>query len=384
MAIFHLSMKVVSRAGGRSATGAAAYRAGECIVDERTDTVHDYTRKRGIEDAILVAPGDARTDRSAFWNSVEKHHKRGDAVVAREVEVALPSELTPEQRKALALEFVRELVDRYGVVADLALHAPSRHGDERNHHAHILLSACSVGADGTLGKKVAELDPIHCSKHGLPNLADRERPRWQALANAALEKAGQVERIDHRTLEAQGINREPTTHLGPSVSALVRRGGSSFVWQRIQDEAQERLAEAKAQGEAERQLKAIDLGLLDLSNDLAAALAERDRLNAIKAAAAGGVAAFRQRYEAHKAQEEESAHEIESAIDVWFRARQEKKARDAGRSPTTNIPNIEVNHGSQRIPGREAVWPDGRGGRTAEGDSPRPERAPGRDNSPSR
>lgn len=223
MAIYHLHVKAFSRASGRSATAAAAYRAGEKIIDQRTREVHDYTKKRGIEETVLALPGGGTENRSAFWNRVELHHKRGDAVVAREVEVSLPAELTRDQRRELAVGFAQELSERYGVGADVAIHQPSRKGDDRNHHAHIMLSACRVSSDGTLGKKAAELDPIHCQRHKLETVVSRERSRWAELANAALERHRHVERVDHRTLEAQGIDREPTRHRGPGATGIERR-----------------------------------------------------------------------------------------------------------------------------------------------------------------
>src|SRR4051812_47685062 len=109
MAIFHLSMKAISRGGGRSATGAAAYRSGELILDERTGTVFDFTHKQGVEHAELILPGGATGERAQFWNQVELHHKRGDAVLVREVEVSLPNELNASERLALALAYGREL-----------------------------------------------------------------------------------------------------------------------------------------------------------------------------------------------------------------------------------------------------------------------------------
>ncbi len=124
-----------------------------------------------------------------FWNGVEQQNKRGDAVVSREVEVALPDELSEGERRMLAIGFARELVERYKVAADVAIHAPSREGDERNHHAHIMLSACVVAQDGTLGKKPGELDPSFCQKHRMPNMADRERVRWAELTNIARASA---------------------------------------------------------------------------------------------------------------------------------------------------------------------------------------------------
>ena len=210
MAIYHLSAKPISRAQGRSATGAAAYRAGVEITDERTGLVHDYSRKGGVLHAELVLPGGGSADRAEFWNRLEAHHKRGDAVLVREVEISLPTELSTEQRQALAVGYARELADRYGVAADLALHAPRTVSDREleknpgqhweidpdtgrrhngNWHAHVMLSACHVAPDGTLGKKAVELDPIHCqrAKPKLENLVDRERARWAELVNAALE-----------------------------------------------------------------------------------------------------------------------------------------------------------------------------------------------------
>lgn len=302
MAIYHLSAKPISRAQGRSATGAAAYRAGVEITDERTGLVHDYTRKGGVLHSELILPGGGTADRAEFWNGIEAHHKRGDAVLVREVEISLPTELTPEQRQALAVGYARELADRYGVAADVALHAPRTVTDREleknpdqyhetdpetgrrhngNWHAHIMLSACHVQPDGTLGKKAVELDPIHCQRAKIENMADRERARWGELANAALERHGHEARIDHRSHAERGIEAEPSQHLGPQAHGYERRTGQPSA-KRIQQEqeAAERLTRAKALGELERQGKALDRGIIDLSGDMRAALRERDQLQA--------------------------------------------------------------------------------------------------------
>ena len=115
MAEYHLAIKPISRAAGRSATAAAAYRAGCKIVDERTGEIHDYSKKQGVYDSLVTLPGGGKMARSDLWNSVELHHKRHDAVVAREIEVALPSELTDDDRIDLAGHYACELADRYGV-----------------------------------------------------------------------------------------------------------------------------------------------------------------------------------------------------------------------------------------------------------------------------
>lgn len=126
MAIYHCCIKTVSRSDGRSATGAAAYRSGSCIVDERTGEIHDYTRKHGVEHSELVQPEGVNLTREELWNGAENAEKRKNSTVAREYEVALPDELNAEQRKALALDFARHLVNEYGVAADVAIHAPGK------------------------------------------------------------------------------------------------------------------------------------------------------------------------------------------------------------------------------------------------------------------
>lgn len=296
MAIFHLSVKPISRSAGRSATGAAAYRAGEKITDERTGEIHDYTRKGGVESADIVLPDGApewATDRAKLWNAAELTEKRKDACVAREYEVALPSELSPAERRNLALDFAKDMANREGCAVDVAIHAPGREGDNRNHHAHILRTTRKVEADG-LG---AKLDTEQAGRKRKDDL-ERVRERWADLTNAALERAGHSIRIDHRSLKEQGIDREPTVHLGPAASGYERRTGEPSD-KRIQQEraASDRLAKAKEAGELERQ---IDRSILDLSGDLASARAERDRKQEVVQAAAGGMADFRAQFELHR------------------------------------------------------------------------------------
>jgi hypothetical protein len=293
-------MKAIGRAAKRSATAAAAYRAGVEITDERTGLVHDYTRKSGVLHSEIILPGGGTADRAEFWNGIEMHHKRGDAVLVREVEISLPTELTLEQRQALAVGYARELADRYGVAADIALHAPRTISDKElkkrpdqyyeidpktgrrhngNWHAHIMLSACYVQPDGTLGKKAVELDPIHCQRAKIDNAAEKERARWQELANAALDRHGHAARIDHRSHAERGIADEPGRHLGPAAAGYERRTGEKsrrrFDWEQ---EVAERLARAQAQGALEREARELDQSIIDLTGDMQAALRERDRL----------------------------------------------------------------------------------------------------------
>ena len=219
MAIFHCQAKSISRAAGRSATGAAAYRAGVCLKDERTGEVHDYSRKKGVEYTELITPDRSKIDRSELWNLAEAAEKRKDAKVAREWELALPVELNSVERKMLARNFARELAARYGVAADICIHEPSRDGDERNHHAHILTTTRTF-TGGSLGEKTRILDSPKTSGQEV----EKMRGVWAEIVNRALERAGHSARIDARSLKAQGIHREPTHHLGPIATAMERRG----------------------------------------------------------------------------------------------------------------------------------------------------------------
>lgn len=273
MAIYHLSVKTISRSAGRSATAAAAYRAAVKITDERTGQIHDYSRKSGVESAELILPADTpkwAADRSALWNAAEQSETRKNSTVAREFEIALPAELSAEERRRLAVDFAREIVDRHGCAADVAIHAPSRWGDNHNHHAHILCSTRKLTQDG-FTQKTRELDDRKTGE------VERWRERFATLQNGRLREAGIDARVDHRSLVDQGIDREPTRHLGVAATGYERRTGeSSRKRQDFEREVvTERLARAKLAGELERQEKEIDRALIDLSGDLAKAKADR-------------------------------------------------------------------------------------------------------------
>ena len=274
MAIYHLSVKTISRSAGRSATAAAAYRAGVEITDERTGEIHDYTRKGGVESAALILPDNApewARDRAHLWNAAEQAEKRKNSTVAREFEIALPSELSPAEREKLAHDFARELVKRHGCAADVAIHAPGKEGDNRNHHAHILLSTRRLEADG-FTEKTRELDDQKTGKV----IVTEWRERFAQLQNERLREAGHSVQVDHRSLEAQGIEREATRHLGPTATAIERRTGQpSHKRQQHNEDALERLQRARDAGELERQGKEADRSIIDLSGDLDAAKRER-------------------------------------------------------------------------------------------------------------
>ena len=232
MASYHLSVKTVSRATGRSAPAAAAYRTASRIENERDGVTHDYTRRSGVEASFIVAPAGAAwaQDRSALWNAVEVAEKRKDAKVAREYELALPHELTAFARRGLARVFAREVVSRFGVAADVAIHAPHPEGDQRNWHAHVLTTTRVVEAEG-LGAKTRELDVVQTSGPAVEAL----RELWAVQVNRELERIQSEARVDHRSYARRGEDLVATQHLGPAASGMERKA-----------------ARQQAQGQAER------------------------------------------------------------------------------------------------------------------------------------
>lgn len=210
-------MKAVSRGGGRSATAAAAYRAAERIEDRREMIAHDYQRRSGVEHTELVGAGE-RT-RTELWNQAEAAEKRVNAVVAREIVVALPEELSPKGRIVAVRQLAQELHSRYGVAVDLAVHAPNTRGDQRNHHAHLLFTTRVVSEEG-FGAKTRVLDD---RKTG-PEQVREIRAVWEQIANRHLELEGRTERIDARSYAEQGLDRAATVHLGPAVTNMERAG----------------------------------------------------------------------------------------------------------------------------------------------------------------
>jgi len=276
MAIYHLSVKTISRSAGRSVTAAAAYRASEKIVDQRTGEIHDYTHKKGVLSADIILPKNApewAKEREALWNAAEQSETRKNSTVGREFEIALPAELNEPQRRQLAIALAEEIVARHNCVADVAIHEPGKGGDNRNHHAHVLCSTRRLGPNG-FHEKTRELDEV---KQGE---VVRWRERFSIIQNQHLREAGHPERVDHRSLEDQGINRTPTVHLGPAATNYERRTGKpSHRREELEQETNDRLRNARNQGQLERQSAQLDRSIIDTSGDLAAAKQERAELH---------------------------------------------------------------------------------------------------------
>jgi len=268
MAIFHMSARPFSRGSGQSVVAASAYRSCDRLVDQRTGQIHDYRAKRGHAGGGVILPGGGTLSSSDLWNAVEAKHKRWDAIVGRELELALPFELTLGQNRVLVDEFSLFVSNLYRVGVQFDIHTKADGNDDsdgsarfypphdpRNIHAHLMQTACHVDPQGELGNKCLELDPIHCSRAKILNQMQYLRAVWEQMCNLAMARAGYATRIDHRTLEAQGIERRPSFHLGPCASAIERAGKSS----RIREREMARAAAEKAQvaAEAEAEAKAI-------------------------------------------------------------------------------------------------------------------------------
>ena len=232
MAIFHLSHKAISRGQGQSIVAAAAYQSRGRIRDERSGQVKDYTRKAEQELLFsgVYAPKNApewARDRGALWNAAERaedEHNKTRAKVAitgQHIEIALPHELTAEQNRYALQDFIRDNFTRHGYAVDLNIHGPDRDGDQRNIHAHLLITMRTLNEKGFSPVKL-QMDRTELSKW-----VTHWRKGWEKTANRHLERHGHEARIDHRSLEAQGIDREASQHVGPKATQMERKGKAS-------------------------------------------------------------------------------------------------------------------------------------------------------------
>lgn len=256
MAIFHFSAQVISRADGANAIQAAAYRAGLRMICTRTGQVFNYTRKKEVSHRAILAPEGAAPwalCRETLWAQAEQQ-KRKNAQLAREIEVALPIELTHTQQVALIHSYVQAQFISLSMVGDINIH--SKPG---NPHAHVLLTLSDVEADGFGAKR---RDWNH------PSLVARWREAWAKACNTALEEAGHAARIDHRSNKERGIDLPATVHEGRRTHANAEAWDARAefnAWVRTQ------VALAKVQAE----VKAVQSQIVDLTSTIEQALAER-------------------------------------------------------------------------------------------------------------
>lgn len=213
MAIYHLTAKPISRSTGRSAVAAASYQSGTAMHDERTGRSFNYTKKRGVVHAEIVAPANAPAwckDRAQLWNRAEAAEKRKDAQTARSIEMSLPKEIPPHLHAQIVREFCQDQFVKKGMIADFAIHA-----NQGNPHAHIMLTMRPLAGQEFSQKK----DRTWNDKKTLEGW----REGWQDHANRWLEKVGSKERIDHRSYKERGIARTPSIHEGPVANAVAWR-----------------------------------------------------------------------------------------------------------------------------------------------------------------
>ncbi|WP_442486454.1 MobQ family relaxase [Fusobacterium necrophorum] len=242
MAIYHLSIKIISRGKNKSAVAASAYRSGEKIKNEYDGIVHDFTRKGGIAHTEILLPQNAPKEfanRSVLWNSVEKIEKSKNSQLAREIEIALPKELNQEKQIELVREYVKENFVKVGMCADIALHDKN----DGNPHAHILLTMRPLNEDKTWGAKskkeyildekgekvklkngnykTRKIDIVDWNEQ---DKAEEWRKSWADITNKYLEENSIQEKVDHRSYERQGIEQIPTIHLGVSATQMEKKG----------------------------------------------------------------------------------------------------------------------------------------------------------------
>jgi Ti-type conjugative transfer relaxase TraA len=218
MAIYHFSAKIISRANGSSALASAAYRSASRLYNERLDRHHDFSRKMGVVHSEVMLPDGAPehlSDREKLWNTVEGVEKRIDSQLAREIEFAIPRELSPKIGIDLARSFVaREFVER-GMIADLNVHWDIGADGEPKPHAHVMLTMREVGED-KFGMKVRDWNRTELLNHW--------REAWADHVNERLAEFDIDARIDHRSLKAQGIDLEPQHKIGGAASRMAAKG----------------------------------------------------------------------------------------------------------------------------------------------------------------
>jgi hypothetical protein len=225
MAIYHHSAAVIKRSNGKSAVASAAYRAGEKILDKRTGITHDYTKKTGVDHSEIITPHLPNTDRgwlldrAQLWNQVEAFEKRSDSQLAREINIAIPTELDRPTQIALVREYVKTNYIALGMVADVKFHDLQ----SNNPHTHVMLTMRDlIVTDGRVkfGNKNRDWNR--------KELLIEQRQSWEILANKYLAEAGYNNvRIDCRSLEEQGVERIPQIHLGANVNSMRLKGIST-------------------------------------------------------------------------------------------------------------------------------------------------------------
>ena len=292
MAIFHCSIKIISRSAGKSATSASAYRAGTKVYDDELGETFDYTKKRGVvfSEVLLCANAPQEfTDREKMWNSVQAIEKAKNSQLCREVEVALPVELSREEQVRLVREYIQENFTSKGMCADWALHDKG----DGNPHAHILLTVRPIKSNGEWGAKRKDsyaLDdkgnkiPVIDLNTGKQKIGSRGRKMWERISIPSTDWNDQSRaeewrkgwadacnkylqgrtRIDHRSYVRQGKKQLPTMHEGYVARKIAKRGKKSTI---IEYNAKVRRTNDYSQA-TEQDLQAVEAELKQLEAEL--------------------------------------------------------------------------------------------------------------------
>lgn len=248
---FHFKIDIVKRSDGASAVAKSAYISGEKIRSEYYNDSYDYRNKQGVIDKGVLLPDNAPKEyeeRKVLWNSVEKFEKQKNAQLARNFVIALPKELTDEERKELLLRFINENFVKEGMIADYAIHEKD---ETQNYHAHVLTTMRPLNPDGTWGQKSRKEyindengDPIYTKGGNRKSRkvnsinwndkgnAEKWRKNFSDLCNEYLEKGGHEKRVDHRSYKRQGLDILPEEHMGAANMALERKGVKTVVGDR--------------------------------------------------------------------------------------------------------------------------------------------------------
>ena len=262
MAIFHFHCDMISRGKGKSAVAGAAYISREKLKNEYNDIVFDYRYKKSdLQHTEIMLPAHAPSeyaDRYTLWNAVEKIEKAVDSQLARDIDIALPKELSLEENLKLVKEFCQANFVNRGMCVDFAIHDK---GDD-NPHVHVMLTTRKINPNGEWDdkeKKVYALDengeriPVIDEATGQQKIGAKNRKMWKRIkvknndwndrdnvslwreawanvANKYLEQNGFNEQIDHRSYEEQGLDKIPTVHLGYAACEMRSLGERSEKW----------------------------------------------------------------------------------------------------------------------------------------------------------
>lgn len=211
--MFHCNIRTISRSHGHAATAIAASRSGEVIHDNRMGMTFNYSRRSGIDNTLLIG---WEGSRSELWNAAENSEKRKNACVAREVIISLPCEWSASERMDGVRKFGDHLRNTYGVAVDSTIHAPGKQGDQRNWHAHVLMTT-RVVRDGVFFEKTRILDSVLTGSEEIRKIRKK-------LSEILSEGSQNPELWSHESYAERGIEKTPGKHIGAVRTSMKRRG----------------------------------------------------------------------------------------------------------------------------------------------------------------